>query len=113
MSKYEFTDDMAEISGIGGSYEDACRQMVVAGLEWWDANPKANPVSETLEGVYGLINPGNEDAKALEKVMLGAVPDCTGAMHHATTMAVLFIHANGWDEYARQMREAKARKVAG
>ena len=80
---------------------------------WWDANPKANPVSETLEGVYGLINPGNEDAKALEKVMLGAVPDCTGAMHHATTMAVLFIHANGWDEYARQMREAKARKVAG
>ena len=33
MGKYQYTDDMGEISGFGEGYEATCRAMVVAGLE--------------------------------------------------------------------------------
>lgn len=43
MAKYEYTEGMGEISGFGGDYEQQCRAMVIAGVEWFDEHPDANP----------------------------------------------------------------------
>ena len=102
---YQFTDDMAEISGFGGGYEDTCRRMVVAGLEWLGAHPDADPQFHGYKNVYGLCMEDNEDAKALTKAMT-APPnnDCTGAMHQATVSHALWIHRHSWQEYVDYMR---------
>ena len=87
---YQFTDDMAEISGFGGGYENTCRRMILAGLKWFDAHPGADPKFHTFANVYGICSEDNDDAKALTKAMT-APPndDCTGAMHQATVSHVL------------------------
>ena len=59
----EYTKDMGEISGFGGGYEEACRKMVLAGLDWFDANPDADPQFHGYEGIYGIITEDNDDAK--------------------------------------------------
>lgn len=103
---YQYTEDMAEISGFGGGYEEACRAMVVAGLEWLDANPDADPQFHGYKNIYGVISGDNEDAKALTEAVVGATDDCTGAMHQATVTTVLWIRKNGWAEYVEKMRKA-------
>lgn len=102
--KYEFTPEMGEISGFGGGYEQACRDMVKAGMEWLDANPNADPKFRGYERVYGVVTEDNEDAKALtEAVIAPTNGDCTGAMHQATVGACLWIRKNGWDAYVKAM----------
>ena len=104
--EYEFTKDMDEISGFGGSYEDACRNMVIAGVEWLDENPDADPQYRGYKGIYGVIKEENEAAKAMTKVMIAASgDDCTGAMHQATVSHVLFIKSHSWEEYVKKMEE--------
>ena len=99
----QYTDDMYEISGFSGGYEAACRAMVLAGLDWLDANPQANPQFSGYKGIYGVISEDNEDAKALTTAVVAAAKgDCTGAMHHATISHILWIKKNSWDEYVRQ-----------
>lgn len=100
-----YTDDMGEISGFGGSYEKACRDMVLAGVKWFDGHPRANPRFHGFEGVYGIIAEDNEDAKALSKAMVDAAGgDCTGAMHQATVSHVLWIRKHSWKEYVEKRR---------
>ena len=109
-SKYQYTEDMNEISGFGGGYEEACRKMVVAGLEWWDAHPDADPKFHGFKDVYGLAMEDNDDAKALSSAMVSVCDDCTGAMHQATVGHVFWIHKNGWDKYVEESkRRAKAK----
>ena len=48
---YEFTPAMKEITGFGGEYERAVRLMIVAGLEWLDAHPKARPQFKEYPGI--------------------------------------------------------------
>ena len=104
MTKYEYTSTMKEISGFGGGYENTCRAMVVAGLEWWDANPDADPKWGEFKNIYGLTTEENEDAKTLQNVMNEAAKnDCTGAMMQATMSHVLYIHKNGWEKYVSDM----------
>ena len=100
---YEFTDEMNEISGFGGSYEQACRDMLKSGLIWLDEHPNANPMFSGYTGVYGLVKEDNEDAKALSKATTDCVDDCTGAMHHAVVSTILWIKTNSWDEYVKRM----------
>ena len=108
MSKYTFTDDMGEISGFGGGYEQVCRDMLVAGLTWLDSNPDADPKFHGYEGVYGILTEDNDDAKALSKAVVGGSGgDCTRAMHQAVVSSCLWIRKNGWDAYCAQMRAAK------
>lgn len=96
--KYEYTKDMREISGFGAvggwAYEEACRAMVVAGLEWLDANPGALPRAK------------DERGKALMEAMAAPVgEEVTGIMMQACVLHVLRAHQIGWDQYAAEMRD--------
>ncbi len=105
--KYEFTEEMGEISGFGGSYEQGCRNMLNAALVWFDDNPNAKPEFTGYKNIYGIINENNEDAQALSDVVGNTEPDCTGAMHQAVISRVLWIKENGWDAYVKRMSEEK------
>jgi hypothetical protein len=112
MDKYNFTENMGEISGFGGGYEEACRAMLKAGLEWCDANPTADPQFRGGQGVYGMLEEDNEDAKALSKALLdGAGGDCTGAMHQAVFRHIMFIRQHGWNKYVEGMTNREERKT--
>jgi hypothetical protein len=109
--KYKYTDDMAELSGFGGGYEATCRAMVVAGLDWLDANPTADPKFYGYKHVYGIINEDNDDAKALTAVVLEAADgEATGAMHQASISHIVWIKAHGWEQYCQESRERKAKE---
>ena len=106
---YEFTPEMDEISGFGGTYESGCRIMVKAGLDWFDLNPTADPQVRGYKNIYGIISEENDSAKALVRVMVDAVnliyPDggVTGAMIQATVSHVLWIRKHSWQEYVDVM----------
>ncbi len=107
-SKYQFTEGMGEISGFGGGYEQTCRNMLAAGVEWFDEHPEANPRFKGFKGVYGIMMEDNDDAKALSAAILeGSGDDCTGAMHQAVVGACLYIRKNGWDKYCKEMSRPK------
>lgn len=111
-TRYVFTEDMGEISGFGGGYEQTCRNMLAAGMEWLDAHPAADPQFKGFQGVYGLISEENEDAEALSAaIVAGAHGDCTGAMHQAVTSHCLFIRKNGWEAYCQKMRSREAEEA--
>ena len=106
MNDYAWTPDMGEISGFGGEYEEACRQMLRQGLQWCDAHPDAKPRYKGFENVYGLCIDDNEDAKQLDKALTADIPGGpTGAMHQAVVSHIFFIRANGWEAYCAKMRE--------
>jgi hypothetical protein len=123
VSKYEFTENMREISGFGGSYEEGCRLMLKAGMEWFDENPDADPVFKGMEGVYGLMMENNDDANALSEAILNAPfvdPDtgedttvreygATGAMRYAVITSVLWIKKFGWDAYVKEMESVEVK----
>jgi len=95
---------MREISGFGGGYEQTCRDMVLAGVEWLEKNPNVDPKFKGYKNVFGLILKDNVDAKKLSKVVVGASGgDCTGAMHQAAISHILFIKKNGWKKYVKEM----------
>lgn len=107
-AKYEWEPGMGEISGFGGGYEECCRAMLAAGLEWLDDHPDAQPRFHGYKGVYGVLSDDNDDAKALsEAVVAGADGDCTGAMHQAVVSHCLYVKANGWEAYVRSMTKAQ------
>lgn len=107
-TQYVFTDDMDEISGFGGGYEQTCRNMLAAALEWLDEHPQAEPKFKGFKEVYGILMEDNEDAKALSKAATdAALGDCTGAMHQATISHALWIKRHSWREYCQKMRERK------
>lgn len=103
--KYEFNEKMSEISGFGGDYEAACRRMVVAGVEWLDSHPGANPRFDQYKNIYGITANENADMKEMQKVMADAAPDPSGQMMQATTNHVLIIKKRGWDWYCLQMEK--------
>jgi hypothetical protein len=103
--KYEFTDDMREISGLGGDYERCCRAMVVAGCHWLDEHSQAEPKFHGYKQVYGIIEVDNQDAKELSNAMVAVTEGfgATGAMHQAAVGHVLHIKKVGWDKYVEEM----------
>lgn len=104
--KYKWLPGMGQISGFGGSYEDGCRAMVIAGLEYWDAHPELDPQYKGFEGVYGILSDNNEDAKRLDDVVLDAVKnEATGAMHHAAIGHIIWIKKNSWQKFVEEMKK--------
>ena len=108
--KYQWEPGMGEISGFGGGYESACRDMLYAGLAWLDKHPGADLKATTYRNIYGIMNAESDDAKALDKVLCQACPGCSGAMHQATMSACMYIARHGWRQYADAMskREDKS-----
>ena len=103
---YVFTADMGEISGFGGGYEQTCRNMLAAGLEWLDAHPFSVPQFQGIRGVYGIISEDNPDAEQLSAAVVAAANgDCTGAMHQAVISHCLYVRKFGWDAYCAEMRK--------
>lgn len=104
---YRHTPDMGEISGFGGGYEKACQDMLEAGATWLlDRSAKAHLDMKASPQIFGILIPESDDAKALSKVITGAVEDCTGAMHHAVMLRLGYIAANGWDKYCEELRSS-------
>lgn len=99
-----------EISGFGGSYEEACRAMVERGAEWLEEHEDADPIVEQAEGVYGLTRAENDDADSLMSAMAEAARDVggdgpTGAMKQACVNHAGYVERNGWDAYQEAMRD--------
>ena len=108
-NKYVYTDKMGEISGFGGGYEEDCRKMVIAGMEWLDEHKAANPTFDQYKGVYGLTTNENQDMKDMQAAMNQAIGDeATGAMMQACTNHVLYAAKNGWEKYVEEMEKREA-----
>jgi len=106
MSKYEYTATMNEISGFGGIYEEKCRAMVVAGVEFCDEYVDADISYDEFQNIYGLTTNESDDCKKMQKAMLKASDDdCTGAMMQATMNHVMFIRKKGWEKYVEEMNK--------
>lgn len=105
MTDYEWTPAMAEVSGFGGEYEEACREMVIAAAEWSEENPDADPEVGTPEGVFGLIVGMNGTGEELLEAVKSPVDGASGAMVHGASRSALYIHENGWDAYVEMMEE--------
>lgn len=106
MSKYSYTEKCGEISGFGSDYEQACRKMVIAGLEWFDKNMEADPKFKGFKNVYGLIIETNEEAKSLTECMNKAINgEATGAMMQACLSHVKYAHQHGWQKYIEMMEK--------
>ena len=115
MAKYQYTDQMREISGFGGSYEEGCRAMVIAGITWWDNHPDADPHYRGISNVFGICLDNNADAKRLDEAIANAKVTVdgkkftvdeygyTGAMHQAAVSHIFYIKKNGWDKYVEEM----------
>lgn len=107
MVNYTFTPEMQEmISGFGGSYESACRKMVIAGVEWLDAHKDAYLKVGQFRNIYGIISEETPDTKTLVNVMCDASGDpngVTGAMVQATVSHVMWIRVHSWQEYVMEM----------
>jgi hypothetical protein len=113
MEKYQFTDNMGEISGLGGGYESGCRKMVVAGLEWLDAHPEAVISYQEYKHIYGMTANESPDCEAMQSHMNKAIDnEATGAMMQACTGHVMYAHKNGWDKYVSELekRDEKTNK---
>jgi hypothetical protein len=105
-----FTNDMRQISGFGGGYEIACRQMVLAGLRWLDEHPNTDPQFRGYKNIVGVVSEENADAESLSTAVLSACDGCSGAMHDAAINHVLWIKAHGWDEYVAEMNRTSNTK---
>jgi hypothetical protein len=99
-----FDEEMGEISGFGGGYEEMCRKMALAGMKWFDDHPDANPRFVGNSAIYGVISEDNDDAKGLtEAILAPSGGDCTGAMHQACVSHALAYKRLGWDAYRAEM----------
>lgn len=103
----EFTGKCQEISGFGGSYEEACRKMVIAGYKWLMAHPLESPRIGTYSNIYGITIPVGHMAKEFQQVMADIVGgDCTGAMMQACTSHAFKARSIGWEAYIKLMEES-------
>ena len=103
--EYRHTEDMGEISGFGGGYEDGCQDMLEAGCGWLDGHKGADLRASTYKNVYGILNPENDETKALEDAVVSAAPDCTAAMQQAVMSRLFYIAAMGWKSYCSELRK--------
>lgn len=103
MTKYEFNDDMEEISGLGGAYEDCCRRMFQAAMEWLDAHPDADPQFASPKD--------NADACLMGRAALDAAGDYrpSGSQMQAALSSAMWVRTNGWEKYVEGMTHKNGR----
>lgn len=111
---YRHTPEMGEISGFGGGYENACQDMLEAGVKWLQENQDVRLKAKGVEGVFGFFEPTSKEAKRLEAAMLVPVTDeegeseISGAMHHAVMSRLFWIAHHGWDAYCEELTNKNA-----
>lgn len=102
---FEWTEDMADISGLGGDYERACRQMISQGCAWWAQHPEVEPEFHGFKNITGICVEDNKDAERLSAAICADI-DPSGAMHHAAVAHVLHWRKLGsWGAYQHAMRD--------
>jgi hypothetical protein len=112
MNKYQYTDKCAEISGLGGGYEDLCRKMVIAGKEWMDEHPGADVKIVTFKGVTGVALTQTDSARELMDTMNDAVEGyCPALMIQVCGRHALYAKKHGWDAYIRRMEQLEEERV--
>lgn len=117
MTEYKHTPDMGEISGFGGGYEEACQNMLHAGVAWMiEKKVGSNDIkAHTFEGIYGLITSDNKTAEELEQTIGRAAGEggCTGAMVQAVMTRCIWIASHSWEEYCKELRWHEANPSNG
>ena len=109
--KYKYSKMSREISGFGGDYEQACRDMVRAGMRWWDEHPKAEISFEQSNNIYGLTANESNDCKTLSEVMDASIGcGCSSAMMQACLNHLMYAHEHGWDQYMEKMVEERPKE---
>lgn len=104
MSKYSYPENARELSGFGGGYEESCRKMVVAGMEWIDAHPNCDLSYKEFEGIYGMTTDESDDMKEMQTQMNIVINNAaSGAMMQCCSGHIMFAHKNGWDKYMEEM----------
>jgi hypothetical protein len=104
VQRYEWTDEMDEISGFGGEYEESCRQMVTAGLKWLERND--GPATEFSMGdnVFARIDEEAEATDELRTHMASAVDmDPSPSMLHLCVKHTLYAHEIGFEAYVTRL----------
>ena len=101
-----------EISGFGGDYEEACRNMTKAGAEWLRANPEALGKWRADRDEFKKRNPGKpvpvtDSEREFDDAIANACPDCTGAMFGAAKAHAIAIFDMGWDAYVKKVMTAR------
>jgi predicted flap endonuclease-1-like 5' DNA nuclease len=96
-SKFQFTDDMAELSGYGGKLEQGLRDSVVVGLEWLAKHPEKD-----------ITKP--RDEKELGAVIDEHEPGHSGASFGAVMSHIKMATEKGWDNYVSESRQVAAER---
>src|ERR1043166_3786988 len=101
------TRETFSLSGFGGGYELQCQKMLWRGvrhletvappLEMWK-NAKSSPQ------IYGVVLTEGADLEALEQAIILKGDDATGAMHHCVMEHLCYIHRNGLEKWAAELR---------
>lgn len=106
MTTYRHTEDMGEISGFGGEYEECCQDMLEAGMKWIEEHTPDNIVVKENPNIFGICFPEGEASEALSKAVIDAANgEATGAMHHTIMSRLAWISKNGWDAYCTELRK--------
>ncbi len=107
-AKCPWTEDMGEISGFGGAYEDACRQMLWQGLLYLEGLGKeeADSLAKTARWTSSFLWHKNPALKAFDEAICGDV-DPSGAMFGAAVGIILYVWENGWEKFQEARREGK------
>lgn len=112
MSKYNWP---FEISGFGGGYEQACRDMAEAGAEWLANHPGIVQEWESAQDEYMKRTGENyyphserpESYKEFERAVLAACDDSTGAMFGAAKQHAISIAERGWNGHCKFVLDAR------
>src|SRR5437867_10304020 len=119
MSTASHKIETVDISGFGrgGGYENACQKMITAGMIYLSEHPDFNWKYSSLMGgaikVYGIITPENDDSKKLDKALMKAVPDSSGAMHQAVVGHLMAIWRDGYQVWLNRARKQKSSSLEG
>jgi len=113
--KYEWTEDMGEISQFGGAYEECCRDMLFAALEWFDEHPGAERLFTGSADPFRVMHGENEEARSLSEAIRKAAKargGATEAMFRFTLHVALVVQEDGWEAFQEAMRHRASGDLA-
>jgi len=102
--RYDWINEIGEISGFGGEYEESCRQMVTAGLKWLEQNEGPSTEFSTGDNVFAQIDEEADATDELRTHMVSAVDmDPSPSMLHLCLKHTLYANEIGWEGHVTQL----------